>query len=255
MAGRLSGAAGAIVFAMSLFAKTASGQPIVDTYINAGWHNMTQAACLDLASDAVDRAIGVFSIEGAETQRQDWFVLADTNADLVFWVFCIADDETDALVAGPGATERVLVQIIVGTTRASEFAEELRDYLDVCMAGGCLGVTTPGGPLAATQITWSDAAGQYRGRNGERLGFICPSLGNVPMRVVWGTDIYTDDSAICMAAVHAGVITTAGGAVTIEIRPGQEAYQGAERNGVTSERYGIWGGSYRFVPPASPTKG
>ncbi len=64
---------------------------------------------------------------------------------------------------------------------------------------------------------------------------------------VWGTDIYTDDSAICRAALHAGVIDSDGGRVTIEITPGRQSYVGTRRNGVTSGDYGAWGDSFRFV--------
>ena len=38
---------------------------------------------------------------------------------------------------------------------------------------------------------------------------------------IYGTDVYTDDSSVCTAAVHDGKITIAdGGTVTVEIRPG-----------------------------------
>jgi len=60
---------------------------------------------------------------------------------------------------------------------------------------------------------------------------------------VWGTDIYTDDSNICAAARHAGVITAAGGAVTVKNGPGRSSYTGSSRNGVTSYSYGYWPGS------------
>ncbi|MGP1353702.1 MAG: LCCL domain-containing protein [Parasphingopyxis sp.] len=63
---------------------------------------------------------------------------------------------------------------------------------------------------------------------------------------VWGTDIYTDDSNICRAAVHAGVITTDGGDVTLTPEDGQENYAGSTANGVESRDYGAWSGSFAF---------
>ena len=70
---------------------------------------------------------------------------------------------------------------------------------------------------------------------------------------MWGTDVYTDDSSICTAAVSAGLITfQAGGSVTIEIRQGQSSYAGSTRNGVTSKGYGSWNGSFVFVGQISP---
>ncbi len=62
---------------------------------------------------------------------------------------------------------------------------------------------------------------------------------------VWGTDIYTDDSNLATAAVHAGVLENdETGVVKVTILPGEEEYQGTESNGVTSWDYGSWSGSY-----------
>jgi hypothetical protein len=63
---------------------------------------------------------------------------------------------------------------------------------------------------------------------------------------VWGTDVYTDDSIICRAAVHAGVIGSGGGSVRIRAQPGMQSYAGTLRNGVESTRYDSWHGSFRF---------
>ena len=99
---------------------------------------------------------------------------------------------------------------------------------------------------AQADTGWSAVAKDLRGRNGERSTFTCPANGQA--FPVWGTDIYTDDSSICTAAVHAGRITFArGGTVTIEIRPAQSSYAGSTRNGVSTRSYGSWGGSYVIV--------
>ena len=101
--------------------------------------------------------------------------------------------------------------------------------------------------LAQQTINWSTQADSLRGRNGQQFTFTCSAGGPISSRL-WGTNIYTDDSSICTAAVHAGYIELAsGGTVTIEIRPGQPSYQGVTRNGVTSRAYGSWSGSFVFV--------
>lgn len=65
---------------------------------------------------------------------------------------------------------------------------------------------------------------------------------------VWGTDVYADESSVCAAAVHAGLISVAsGGAVIIEIRPGAESHQGMTRRGIVSEAFGRSEGSFVFV--------
>lgn len=98
-------------------------------------------------------------------------------------------------------------------------------------------------------ITWYTAAQEHRGRNGEVFEYVCDRRVGEGAGVVWGTDIYTDDSSICLAAVHAGFLTNAGGAVRIEILPGQDGYQGTERNAVGTRDWGGWGGSFRIVSP------
>ncbi len=63
---------------------------------------------------------------------------------------------------------------------------------------------------------------------------------------VWGTDLYTEDSSPCAAAVHAGVIDTDGGKITMKHTRGCPAYSGSKKNGVKSEGWGEFGGSFYF---------
>lgn len=100
----------------------------------------------------------------------------------------------------------------------------------------------------ASKIDWSTRAEKWRGQNGQQVKVVCPAGGSISSRL-WGTDTYTDDSSICTAAVHAGLITTArGGTVTIEIKSGTREYQASTRNGVTSKDYGSFsGGGFSIV--------
>lgn len=105
----------------------------------------------------------------------------------------------------------------------------------------------PANTGGAKAIDWAMQADGWRGQNGQRYTLQCPAGGTISSRL-WGTDIYTDDSSICTAAVHAGLITTSsGGTVTIEIRPAQQSYAASTRNGVASRDYGYWNGSFIFV--------
>jgi len=93
---------------------------------------------------------------------------------------------------------------------------------------------------------WGTNATQWEFKPGLRYSVTLPPGGSAG--TVWGTDIYTNDSCIGTAAVHAGLITfNAGGKVTLELVEGKPSYEGSTRNGVTSSSYGNWGGSYRFV--------
>jgi hypothetical protein len=82
---------------------------------------------------------------------------------------------------------------------------------------------------------------------------LCQAGGK--LEEAWGTDIYTDDSSICTAAVHAGLVSVRdGGIVTIEMRPDAGYYGGTTRNGVTTGDWREpWTGSYVFIrDPSSP---
>lgn len=67
------------------------------------------------------------------------------------------------------------------------------------------------------------------------------SVGNV-----WGSGPYTDDSRICRAAVHAGVIDAAGGDVSFTVSDGLDEYSGSNENGIETRDYGEFSGSYDF---------
>lgn len=100
----------------------------------------------------------------------------------------------------------------------------------------------------ATDITWSTYSRQLGSTVGDVYKVRCPEGGDINHRV-WGTDIYTDDSSVCVAAIHAGLMTIEGGVVTIEIRPGEKKYAGSRRNKVITENYGSWTGSFIFRKP------
>jgi hypothetical protein len=111
--------------------------------------------------------------------------------------------------------------------------------------------TFVGQPIYNTDVgygggSWDADASDFRGQNGQRYLYVCPPGGSAGD--IWGTGTYTDDSSVCTAAVHVGRITLAkGGYVTIEVQPGASSYTGSTQNGITSEDYGPWTGSFTFV--------
>lgn len=73
--------------------------------------------------------------------------------------------------------------------------------------------------------------------------------------VCWGTDIYTHDSYIPSAAVHAGVIANGETKqVYIKIVEGKNSYPASIRNGISTAEWGSWGLSYQFVNEPSSYK-
>ena len=62
---------------------------------------------------------------------------------------------------------------------------------------------------------------------------------------VWGTDVYTGDSSLALAAVHAGAVKPGETAVVrVTVMRPLSHYQGSVRNGVTGHDYGRYGTAY-----------
>ena len=97
-------------------------------------------------------------------------------------------------------------------------------------------------------IDWEENPQTLRGAWGVRYQYTCPSNPTAALGTIWGSTIYTDDSRICVAGAHSGVITRTGGAVTIEIVPGVSAYPSTTRNGIISNGFGSYTGSFLVVP-------
>lgn len=81
--------------------------------------------------------------------------------------------------------------------------------------------------------------------SGENL--TCHCAGGLEPGTIWGSGVYTDDSAICTAALHAGAIGTEGGTVTVIPGPAQTSFTGSVANGITSEAFGPWDGTFTFA--------
>jgi hypothetical protein len=63
---------------------------------------------------------------------------------------------------------------------------------------------------------------------------------------LWGTDVYTADSLLAAAAVHAGVLRPGQtGVVLVEIVMPPPQFQGSSRHGLTSFPYGLYPGAYK----------
>jgi hypothetical protein len=79
--------------------------------------------------------------------------------------------------------------------------------------------------------------------------FSCPPNPQKNRGVVWGTKQYLINSSLCTAAVHANVITFAGGNITVKFHKGMDGdkYLGTEQNGVTSQSWERNWGWFIFV--------
>ena len=120
--------------------------------------------------------------------------------------------------------------------------------VQMCMTGLLLGIA--GAVFAQQSLIVADdgtRAISFRNQTGKVLTFVCPSTLNLNQGI-WGTDIYLDESAVCKAAVHAGVLTRGTtGQVTIVMGGGADSFEGTSRNGVTSVGYGPWSSTFTFI--------
>ena len=125
----------------------------------------------------------------------------------------------------------LMVSMGCGEAQQADVVEDVEDVEDVEIE--VITVTPMSDPGSLTE---------YRGENGEELFFY---VTGDAMGSVWGTDIYTDDSYLSAAAVHAGVLEDGEtGTVMVTILPGEDQYTGSQRNDVVSWDYGEWAGSY-----------
>lgn len=85
----------------------------------------------------------------------------------------------------------------------------------------------------------------FRGKPSTTLYF---SVQGTVTGSVYGTGVYTDDSSIAAAAVHAGLVAPGKTAVVrLTTLPGQASYSGSTSNGITSNSYSQYTGSYSLA--------
>ena len=153
----------------------------------------------------------------SRARRVGWALIA--SALLLGGAACGSSDSSDGGDAEEGSTEE-------GSTEED-------------------GADEDGADETAEDVTWDLDASQFQGDDGKSVAYDCSEDGTIGS--VWGTGTYTDDSSVCTAAVHAGLISIDdGGRVVIEIAPGEDSYEGSEANGVTSLDYDSWPGSFTF---------
>ena len=89
---------------------------------------------------------------------------------------------------------------------------------------------------------------QFMGKNGVVFIFRVKAHKEGP---IWGggrDSVYTSDSEIATAAVHAGVLKAGEtGIVKLMMLPGRKSYPAVTRNGLTSHSFDSWDASYKFL--------
>jgi len=90
------------------------------------------------------------------------------------------------------------------------------------------------------QISWTTTALHIPRGFTDPVAVICPA-GGPTKGIVWGTNPYISDSSVCLAGVHAGLITPAdGGPLTVTHSDEPRNFPGEPKNGIESRG---WSGS------------
>ncbi len=110
-------------------------------------------------------------------------------------------------------------------------------------AAPTVAVAEPTGPVIEAGCSYD--ARQLAGKDGTAFRVSCPA--SCDKGTIYGTGIYTADTSICRAGIHAGAIPVEGGTVTLVLQPGRPAYRGSEQNGIKSRDYGKYSSSFAIV--------
>ncbi len=216
------------------------------------------ASCAVLASllatysyaSCAQQSLGLVSTESASglgnlTNRRFRFVCPalDEPSTSIWGTDEYADDSaicTAAIHAGVLKLQRAgVVTIVMGRTASSFTGSERNGVTSASYANSDLAYRFDAYPDAAA-IAWTTTAMRIPQDFLEPVTVVCPA-GGTAAGVVWGNDTYISDSSICLAAVHAGVITLAeGGAVTVTKAKGVQTYEATLRNGITSQAWSAW---------------
>ncbi|MGH8198512.1 MAG: LCCL domain-containing protein [Steroidobacteraceae bacterium] len=156
-----------------------------------------------------------------------------------------------ASVLAPGQAGAVV--IVIGAGEKS-YRGSVRNRITSHDRGPRAGSFTFATDGAPGTISWQTAWSRIPASFTDRVTVTCPEGGD-PSGKAWGTDVYTVDSSICVAAVHTGVITAKGGAVTVQRAQGLKQYTGSERFGIASRGAGANADAFAVTGVTESTSG
>jgi len=96
---------------------------------------------------------------------------------------------------------------------------------------------------------------EFQGAVGKTISFKVTGVGQgggfarggMASGAVWGSDVYSLDSTLAVAAVHAGALRAGqAGVVRVTIVGPQGSFEGSTRNGVTTSAWGQFPGGFKF---------
>lgn len=101
-----------------------------------------------------------------------------------------------------------------------------------------------------TKITCEDTAANAPFNTasvGSKFVVICPRKCSEKKLHIYGSEIYTDKSSICIAGIHNGVMNDKGGELEFMIEAGASYYKGTRSFGIISKSRDAYVRSYKFI--------
>lgn len=223
------------------------------------WHSSAILACLLIFSaDAIaqqkqlglPRGLSASDFKGQVGRRLTFVCPATEPESGYVWGtgtytdssrICPAAIHAGVLPAGKAG----LVTIVMGAG-VSAFQGSMHNGVTTLSYGSWNSTYTFSDTSEPGQIDWYTTALYVPADFRDPVDVVCPPGGKLETGI-WGTDVYTASSSVCVAAVHAGAVTqAAGGKVTVTKMPPQMNFVASARNGVAS--LGWSSGSYRDYP-------
>jgi outer membrane protein OmpA-like peptidoglycan-associated protein len=163
--------------------------------------------------------------------------------------------------------------VVTPQGEAAVFPSVTRNGVESASKGKDDGFTVAAGEGAAKSAAADNGAAAKTPLAGAMMLDICPNnYNNFPMDspplvcgcsaeqakaddTIWGTNPYATTSSLCRSAVHAGVLTLAGGQVVVTPEPDVPVFPSVTRNGVESASTSADNGfRVAMVPGAEPPK-
>jgi hypothetical protein len=117
---------------------------------------------------------------------------------------------------------------------------------EAAAAGGAIKHLKAEGVVLALGVKVLDDPGTLTGFRGKNDEVFYIRVTGATDGEVWGSGVYTDDSNLAAAAVHAGLVKSGETAVVkVTILPGEGSYTGSTENDVTTQGYDQWDGSFK----------
>ncbi|OYT93923.1 MAG: hypothetical protein CFE43_00885 [Burkholderiales bacterium PBB3] len=217
---------------------------------------MSNTGNLPLLS-AVSGGVYRFLVTGNARAGSIWGTNVYTNdsplAAAVVHAGVLADGQTGVVRVVIGTGQYKFVGSVSNGVSSNDYSDFPSWYSVATDAGTNAVLPFPG--MYESPIPDPGSLGNYRGRNGAALYF---KVTGSTTGGVWGTGTYTDDSNLATAAVHSGVLRAGQeGIVKVRIEQGltlyymysPPVYTASTANGVTSNSYGTFGGSFSVSAP------